>query len=193
MIGSDCPTRMDLTALDSHPLRGRNVLLRSRKPADVPILHAELYEDVAARSRADSRPWRPLPSSARSPYDVPESEDAAFFSIASVDDGELVGEALLWGIDLHNRRAHVGIAIRPGFRGRGWSSEVLGLLCAYGFAVRGLHRLQLDTVAENEAMIRSATHAGFKEEGVLRQSSWVLGRFADGVVMAILAEDWRHD
>ncbi len=185
---------MDLTALESHRLRGENVLLRAREPADIPILHAELYEDVAARSKADSRPWRPVPSSAPSPYEAPDSDDAAFFSIASVDDGELVGEALIWGIDLHNRSAHVGIAIRPGFRGRGWSREVLGLLSVYGFAVRGLHRLQLDTVAENEAMIRSAAHAGFKEEGVLRQSSWVLGRFADGVVMAaILAADWRHD
>ena len=184
---------MDLTGLDSHPLRGRNVFLRGREPEDVPVLHAELYEDVTARAQADSRPWRPLPRSAPSPYDVHDSEDAAFFSIANIDDGELVGEALLWGIDLHNRSAHVGIAIRPGFRGRGLSHEVLGLLCAYGFAVRGLHRLQLDTVAENEAMIRSAIRAGFKKEGVLRQSAWVLGRFVDGVVMAIVAEDWRHD
>jgi RimJ/RimL family protein N-acetyltransferase len=105
----------------------------------------------------------------------------------------LAGEALLWAIDTHNRSANVGIALRPAFRRRGWSTEVLDLLCCYGFAIRGLHRLQLETVVENTAMIRSATHAGFKQEGALRQSSWVLGRFADSVIIAILADEWgRH-
>jgi len=32
------------------------------------VLHAELYEDIATRMRADSRPWRPIPAgSAASP------------------------------------------------------------------------------------------------------------------------------
>lgn len=174
------------------PLRGQHVALRPRHPDDIAILHSELYDDISTRAQADSRPWRPIPpGSSLSPYAVPDSEDAACFSIATVEDGELVGEALLWGIDLHNRNAHVGIALRPAFRRRGWSTEVLDLLCRYGFAVRGLHRLQLETVAENTPMIRSAAQAGFTQEGVLRQRSWVLGRFADSVVMAILKEDWR--
>ena len=36
--------------------------LRAREEADVAVLHAELYEDVATRARADSRPWRPIPA-----------------------------------------------------------------------------------------------------------------------------------
>ena len=71
------------------------------------------------------------------------SEHAAPFSVITAADGELAGEAFLWGIDLHNRLAHVGLALLPGFRGRGWSVEVLRLLCRYGFVVRGLNRLQL--------------------------------------------------
>ena len=48
-------------------------------------------------------------------------------------------------IDAHNRGAHVGIALRHSFRGRGFSSHVLQLLCRYGFEIRGLHRPQLET------------------------------------------------
>ena len=33
----------------------------------------------------------------------------------------------------------------------------LRVLCGYGFAVRGLHRLQLETLADNTAMVQAAT------------------------------------
>ena len=38
-------------------LRVGQVGLRARAEADVAVLHAELYEDIATRTRADSRPW----------------------------------------------------------------------------------------------------------------------------------------
>jgi hypothetical protein len=50
-------------------LRAGKVGLRARDEADVAVLHAELYEDIATRARADSRPWLPIPAgSAASPY-----------------------------------------------------------------------------------------------------------------------------
>lgn len=175
-------------------LRGDHVALRSRHLEDVALLQAELYDDVATRAQADSRPWRPIaPDPSLSPYAVSDAEDTACFSVAAVTDGELVGEALLWGIDLHNRLGHIGLALRPAFRGRGWSVEIVRLLCRYGFDVRGLNRLQLETAADNIAMIRAAERAGFSREGVLRQASWVLGSFTDSIVMGLLVADWRHD
>jgi RimJ/RimL family protein N-acetyltransferase len=59
---------------------------------------------------------------------------------------------------------------------------VLRLLCRYGFEIRGLHRLQLETLADNEPMIRAATQAGFIEEGRLRAARWVDGEFVDELV-----------
>jgi RimJ/RimL family protein N-acetyltransferase len=97
----------------------------------------------------------------------------------------------MWGIDAHNRAAQVGLAPLPAFRGRGWSTQVLELLCRYAFVVRGLHRLHLETHSANLPMIRSAKRAGFAEEGVLREAAWTLGAFADVVVMGLLARDWQ--
>jgi RimJ/RimL family protein N-acetyltransferase len=173
-------------------LRGEKVGLRARHEADVPILHAELYDDIATRSRADSRPWRPIsPGSATSPYAVRDpGDDAACFSVVQLDDETLVGEALLWGIDLHNRFAHIGISLRPGFRGRGLGTDVVGVLCGYGFEVRGLHRIQLETLADNAAMIRTATGLGFVREGTLRRMGWVHGQFVDAAIFGLLADEW---
>ena len=166
-------------------LRGEVAGLRAREDSDVAILHAELHDDVTTRVRADTRPWRPIPATAaQSPYRVAgREEDSATFSVVHLASGELAGEALLWGIDVHNRSAHVGISLRPGFRGRGLGTDTVRVLCGYGFAILGLHRLQAETLADNAAMIAAATRAGFVQEGSLRRSAWVNGRFADEVIL----------
>jgi RimJ/RimL family protein N-acetyltransferase len=153
---------------------------------------ADLYSDVATRSRADSRPWVPVaPHGTKQPYDVEgASPGAACFSVVDLETDELVGEALLWGIDTHNRLAHIGLSIRPGFRGRGLAVDIVRILCHYGFVVRGLNRLQIDTLADNEAMRRTAVTAGFTLEATLRRSAWVTGAFVDEVAFGLLASEY---
>ncbi|GAA1406564.1 hypothetical protein GCM10009639_54490 [Kitasatospora putterlickiae] len=176
-------------------LQTSRIALRARHDGDVPVLHTELYDDVVTRSRADGRPWRPItPGSPESPYEVhPGDDTAACFSVVDLASGELAGEALLWGVDGHQRRAHLGLALRPGFRGRGLAGEIVRLLCHYGFTVRGLHRLQVETLADNLPMIKAATGAGFVLEGTLRRATWAYGTFADEVVLGLLASEWTGE
>ncbi|MFE4334015.1 GNAT family N-acetyltransferase [Streptomyces sp. NPDC056708] len=173
-------------------IHGEKIGLRARHESDIPVLQSELYDDVATRSRADSRPWQPIPpGSGQSPYAVAEpSDEAACFSVVELESQELVGEALLWGIDTHSRTAHIGISLRPAFRGRGLGADVLQALCEYGFAVRGLQRLQIETLTDNTPMIAAATRAGFTREGTLRHSAWVYGAYADEAILGLLANDW---
>ncbi|GGJ28164.1 GNAT family N-acetyltransferase [Streptomyces brasiliensis] len=173
-------------------IRGNKIGLRARHEADIPVLHAVLYNDVATRSRQDPRAWQPIPpGSPHSPYAVAEpSGKVAAFSVVELDSQALVGAASLWGIDTHNRSAHLGISVLPDFRGRGFSSDVVRVLCEYGFAVRGLQRLQVETLADNAAMIAAAKKAGFTIEGTLRCAAWVYGAFVDKVVLGLLAHEW---
>ena len=169
--------------------------LRAQQDSDIEIFEAELMNDAETRMRSDSRPWRPVaPGSADSPYrgSVPRGDQGAAvkFSAVELATGELAGDALLWDIDLHNRSAHIGISLRPAFRGKHLGTDVVRVLCRYGFAIRGLHRLQVDTLADNNAMIGAATRAGFVLEGTLRQLAWVDGSFADGVILSQLATEW---
>ena len=175
-------------------LRGEVAGLRARHESDVPVLQAELHDDVPTRIRGSSRPWRPIPpGSPESPYAVTgPADDVAVFSVIRLSDEELAGEALLWGIDVHNRTAHVGISLRPAFRGNGLGADTVRLLCYYGFAVRGLHRLQIETLADNASMIAVATRVGFVPEGTLRRSAWVEGAFADEAILGMLASDWSQ-
>ena len=174
-------------------LVGDKVAIRARIEQDVATLHEELFNDVATRSGADSRAWRPTPTGASSPYCVMEpSSDFAAFSIVEVDSHELVGECVLWSIDLHNRSAHVGVAVRPGFRGRGYGTDTVRVLSKYGFDVLGLHRLQLETSENNGAMQSVASHCGFQVEGTTQDSSWQDGAFISELIYGLLAGQWRR-
>jgi RimJ/RimL family protein N-acetyltransferase len=171
-------------------LRGELVALRARTEEDARTLHADLYEDVATWVRSDTRPWVPIPFGSLSPYwpaeSVPSAADADAFAVTELATGELAGEGVLWGIDLHNRCAHAGLSLRPAFRGRGLGADVARVLCRYGFAVRGLRRVQLETLADNAAMIKVAERLGFTREGTLRSASWVNGGWADDVIFGLL-------
>ncbi|MCX4626450.1 GNAT family N-acetyltransferase [Streptomyces sp. NBC_01443] len=175
-------------------IQGTLAGLRARHADDVAVLHAELYEDVATRSRAGSAPWRPVAAGAgHSPFEpAAPSDSVAVFSVVDAASGSLAGDAVLWGIDAHNRCAHLGISLLPACRGRGFGAEVVQLLCHYGFTVRGLNRLQVDTLADNSAMISAATRAGFTLEGTLRRSAWVSGAFVDEVILGLPVEEWKQ-
>jgi RimJ/RimL family protein N-acetyltransferase len=107
------------------------------------------------------------------------------------DDGALAGDALLWGIDDHNRTAHIGLSLLPASRGQGLGRDVVQVLCRYGFDLLGLNRLQVETLSDNAAMIAAATSAGFVVEGTRREAAWVDGRFRDETWLGLLATDWH--
>ncbi|MFD6423795.1 GNAT family N-acetyltransferase [Streptomyces sp. NPDC060198] len=176
-------------------LRGGKVGLRGRHEDDIPTLRAGLYDDVAESSRSSGAPWRPaVPGSADSRLVLDDGDQTQVpFSVVELDGDALIGAASLWGIDTHNRTAHVGLRLLPSARGKGFGSDVVATLCHYGFVVRGLRRLQIETLADNPAMVRAAERNGFVREGVLRASAWVLGECVDEVLLGLLAEEWKQE
>lgn len=176
-------------------LRGGKTGLRARHEDDIPILRTELYDDVVNSARAESRPWRPITPGAKDPRLVVDDTDQGRvqFSVVELAGDTLVGSAVMWDIDTHNRSAHIGLGLLPSCRGKGYGTDVVAVLCHYGFVVRGLHRLQIETLSDNTAMLRSAERNGFVREGVLRSASWVMGEFLDEVLLGLLAQDWTPD
>lgn len=176
-------------------LKGSKVGLRARHEDDIPILRAELYDDVVNASRSESRPWRPITPGSKDPrlFVDDTNEGSVKFSVVELEGETLVGSATLWGIDTHNRSAHIGLGLLPASRGKGYGTDVVAVLCHYGFVVRSLQRLQIETLSDNAAMLRSAERNGFVREGVLRSSAWVMGEFLDEVLLGLLVQDWKRD
>jgi RimJ/RimL family protein N-acetyltransferase len=146
-----------MSTTDGYGNTSNNATNVSRHEDDIPILHAELYGDVVTHSRAVGRPWRPITSGSKaSQFAVDDKERVhAPFSVAELVGGTLVGTAVLSNIDNHNRSAHIGLGLLPSSRGKGYGTDVVAVLCHYGFVVRGLQRLQIETLSDNAAMLRS--------------------------------------
>ncbi|WP_030680030.1 GNAT family N-acetyltransferase [Streptomyces rimosus] len=176
-------------------LRGDKIGLRARHEDDIPILRTELYDDVVNSARAEGGPWRPITPGSKDPRLVVDDKDQGHvpFSVVELDGGTLIGTATLWDIDNHNRSAHIGLGLLPACRGKGYGTDVVAALCHYGFVVRGLQRLQIETLSDNTAMLRSAERNGFVREGVLRSSAWVMGEFLDEVLLGLLVQDWKQE
>jgi RimJ/RimL family protein N-acetyltransferase len=176
-------------------LRGERVVLRAVTREDVPAL-AEWELEHDTWPEINLGPYTPrtvadvlqeYDAGGDSPYR--SSEKKAVFAVAA-EEG-LVGSVSLWGIDAHNRRAHLGLGLGPEHRGKGYGSDACRVVLRHAFVDRGLHRVQLETLASNEAALRAYRAAGFVEEGRTRESGWVRGGFADEVIMSVLAHEWR--
>ena len=113
------------------------------------------------------------------------------YSIIVRESGMLIGNCDLHNIDQHNRSAEVGIVIgEKDYWDQGYGREALGMLLEIGFEGLGLNRVGLTLLDINERGYRCYLATGFREEGRLRQRSFVKGAFRDEIVMSVLASEY---
>lgn len=176
-------------------LAGERVVLRALQRTEVTLAAAWELDPATWRLSMDSAYLPRTPADLLKDYDEGKAfrsgPSQVFFAVDV--DGRPVGGVSLWGIDLHNRRAHLGITIAAEARGKGYGTDAILVLLRYAFRDRGLHRVQLEVLADNSQALAAYRRAGFVEEGRTRQDAWVDGRFVDQVVMGVLRTDpGRH-
>ena len=174
-------------------LRGRAVVLRAVERTDVVQLD-EWASDPATWGLTSAAPWVPRTSAeALKRFDAGERWTASDRDVpVEVEaEGALAGSVSLWGIDTLSRSGHLGISLGPHARGRGWGSDACRVLLQYAFRLRGLHRVQLEVLADNESAVRAYEAVGFVHEGRRRESAWVDGVYVDELTMGLLEPEWR--
>lgn len=175
-------------------LRGELVTLRAVEREDIEVLHRidssyETWPEISYTPYAPKSLAEVLAAfdgEAESGY----RGNDGFVPFAIDVDDVVVGTCCFWGIDLHNRRAHLGIGIGEEHRGRGYGTDATRLMLHYAFVDRGFHRVQLEVLATNDAALRTYQKVGFREDGRMRQAAWVRGAFVDEVYLSVLATEW---
>ncbi len=172
-------------------LRGAKVVLRAVTRPDVAQLHAWRHIHAEWPLGSDSPHVPTLIEDVMSEFDEGKSwrSNAQQVSFAVEAEGVLIGYVTLWGIDTFNRRAHLGIGFDPQARGKGYGSDACRVLLRYAFSHLGLHRVQLEVLSDNLPALRAYEAAGFRVDGVMRESAWVEGSFVDETYMSALATD----
>jgi RimJ/RimL family protein N-acetyltransferase len=105
------------------------------------------------------------------------------------DDGAFLGLALAPAIDDEAAEAELGYIVAAHARGRGVASEALRQLTAWAFEERGVQRAYLLIDVDNAASGKVAERAGYRLEGVMRNTYLKQGRRGDTQLWARLASD----
>ncbi len=113
-----------------------------------------------------------------------EHGELATFAITEPSEG-LVG-AIGLVVELAHQRAEVGYWIGLPFWGRGYATEALSALIAFGFTQLSLNRIHAAHFVRNAASGRVMVKAGMRYEGCLRQHVLKWGQFEDLAKYAIL-------
>ena len=177
-------------------LVGERVRLRGTRDADLSVLASWLM-DPAIRV-TQSRVALPLSESAAREMVAGWSANNRANDAVNVglsvetlgDEPALVGHVGLFGADPKDRCGTAGILLGRPYLGRGYGTDAMRLIVAFGFRELGLHRIQLDVYSYNARAIAAYRKAGFVEDGRRREAVWRDGRWYDEVQMSILDREW---
>lgn len=105
--------------------------------------------------------------------------------------GEPVGALELALLASHSSLCQLRrLMVAPAARSRGVGAAAVRLACAQAFEDHGLHRIQAEVYGDNEPSQRLFERVGFVREGVRRRAYWRRGRWLDGVLFGLLADDF---
>ncbi|MFD3162542.1 GNAT family N-acetyltransferase [Herpetosiphon sp. NSE202] len=112
------------------------------------------------------------------------------FSIELTATGQLIGFTNVWGAQLKNRSAELGIMLDRAFWDNGYGTEAMHLVVRYVFAELNFHRLQLTVRDYNQRAQHVYSKVGFQVAGRLRQINFRNGRWHDDIVMDLLQDEY---
>ena len=161
-------------------------MLRVLRDPEALKLTGTVHDDAEPASLADEKRFRDWYASRN---DQPDRLDLAVIDRAR---GGCVGEAVLNEWEPGNQSCGFRIALGPAGRGRGLGTEATRLIVGYGFEQLGMHRISLEVYSFNPRARRVYEKAGFRAEGVLRESLRYGGEWIDATVMSILSGEWAE-
>jgi RimJ/RimL family protein N-acetyltransferase len=121
------------------------------------------------------------------------SGEGHLYAIVLKDNDMLIGNSGVHEIEHIHRRATRGLVIGEAERrGKGYGTEAIRLILAYGFNILNLHNVMLTVHADNPQGMACYKKVGFREAGRRREARIKDGQFIDLVYMDILASEFNE-
>ncbi len=170
-------------------LKSDRITLRAPEPEDLALMYI-MENDTELWSIGDTL----LPYSRYTLRSYLEQSRQDLFSerqarfVITLPDSEAVGMIDLAAYDPLNSRAEVCIGLLGKYRGQGFASEALRLLCEYSFKRLHIHQLFAYVAVENHESRKLFAKNGFVEASVLKDWLREENGFSDVVLVQKMAE-----
>ncbi|WAC68771.1 GNAT family N-acetyltransferase [Microbacterium sp. SL75] len=157
--------------------------------------------EAMATYRGDADVCRFLPFEPQSPDDIRRrnghlmggtSLEGARGGVMLVieNDGTVIGDLVLFHLDIEAGSAEIGWVVSPAASGRGLATEAVRALIDTAFDVYGLRRLVAQIDADNARSVALAERLGLRREAHFVENEWFKGRWSDLLVYAVLDREW---
>ncbi len=178
---------------NSLPLATDRLVLRAYRPADWRAVH-----------RFNTKPawYRYLPIEPQTPAttkafirDCLEDENRSprrrfILAVTLGQAGTVIGGIRIEIMSIANRTGSLGYTVDPAHWGRGYATEATRRLVAFGFDDLRLNRIEATCHPDNLGSVRVLEKLGMGREGYMRQHLRVRGRWLDGLLYAVLADEF---
>lgn len=111
--------------------------------------------------------------------------------IALRSDGRLIGDCATHVLDSDSRIVEIGITIAPSYQSNGYATEAFQAIFKLLFVELGKHRIFASVDPRNSPSMALMQRLGLRQEAHFVQSLWFKESWADDVVFAMLASEWK--
>lgn len=173
-------------------MRGKTVYLRPLQREDM-VSFYESAKDEEIRYMTGTRATFTMEQLYAHYEKIAKDDSRHDFAICLVEDDRLIGELSIMDIEPENQKAGFRIALnnKKDFN-KGYGTEAVQLALKFVFEELKLNRLQLEVYSHNIRGIKAYEKAGFKREGVLRESLYYNNQFSDEIIMGMLRKDYEE-
>jgi len=113
--------------------------------------------------------------------------------IIETPDGVPIGQISYMHLSPKNRDAELGIQIgEKDYWDKGYGTDAIMAFLNYLFSELQLHRVYLSTQSYNTRAQKCYEKCGFVKEAVLRESTFVKGKYYDSIDMGILRHEFNQ-
>lgn len=123
---------------------------------------------------------------------IQKRNDLVIFGIRLLKNNQLIGSCQLHSINYIHRCAELQIRIgEVAEQGKGYGTEAVKLLLQFAFQDLNLNRVYLHVFSHNSVAIKLYHKIGFIQEGRLRQSAYIDGKYLDIIIMGLLRNEYE--
>ena len=121
-----------------------------------------------------------------------KQDDAFSLAIVLKETQQLIGTIGFMSLETGNRVADVGYSLNRSYWNKGYMTEALSALLAYGFHDLSLNRIEAQHECTNPSSGIVMRKVGMRREGCLRQRYFNKGKFVDVEQYAILRHEFTE-